>query len=112
MSYTRQIGYVLNNLIKNGVCTRSELKKVLHLSDFETDKLISGRLFLSMKDIRIISHLCNVNILQCVKQHKNDYYDYVVNCTTHKFTNKNNMDLILSYIDSYIDLKELEYKNI
>lgn len=65
-------------------------------------KIIDGRLFLSPKQIEEIANVLELNV------------DEIINCTDvdpiecmGEFTKEENKDMLLDYIDRYVDLKEV-----
>ena len=64
-------------------------------------KIFDGRLFLSPKQIEEIANVLELNV------------DEIINCTDEdhiecmgEFTKEENKDMLLDYIDRYVDLKE------
>lgn len=64
-------------------------------------KILDGRLFLSPKQIEEIANVLELNV------------DEIINCTDvdpiecmGEFTKEENKDMLLDYIDRYVDLKE------
>ena len=65
-------------------------------------KIFDGRLFLSPKQIEEIANVLELNV------------DEIINCTDvdpiecmGEFTKEENKDMLLDYIDRYVDLKEV-----
>ena len=65
-------------------------------------KILDGRLFLSPKQIEEIANVLELNV------------DEIINCTDvdpiecmGEFTKEENKDMLLDYIDRYVDLKEV-----
>lgn len=64
-------------------------------------KILDGRLFLSPKQIEEIAGILDLDINEMINCIDVDSIEYV-----GEFTNEENKDKLLDYIDRYVDLKE------
>lgn len=64
-------------------------------------KILDGRLFLSPKQIEEIAGILDLDINEMINCIDVDSIEYVGECTKEE-----NKDMLLDYIDRYVDLKE------
>lgn len=106
MSYTRQIGYLVDKKTHKTPVLREQIKGTLGLTDNEMLRLNAGRLFLNCQQQETLFSLLNVSLADVLSP-KEDIYSQRVHCMS-AFSNTGNLDLVLDLIDAFIDAKESE----
>lgn len=101
MSYLRGLGKMIKTRISEQGKSIQLLAKESGYSIKDIGKIFDGRLFLSPKQIEEIANVLELNV------------DEIINCTDvdpiecmGEFTKEENKDMLLDYIDRYVDLKE------
>lgn len=105
MSYARELGYTIHQAIAGDAHRENEIRSALGLSEHEAQRLYSGRLFLNSADIRKVAGILNIPAMDLVDLDTSEYDKNVVHCMT-PFKDRNNREMILNLINSYIDIKE------
>ena len=105
MSYARELGYTIHQAIAGDAHRENEIRSALGLSEYEAQRLYSGRLFLNSADIRKVAGILNIPAMDLVNIDTSEYDKNVVHCMT-PFKDRNNREMILNLINSYIDIKE------
>ena len=105
MSYARELGYTIHQAIAGDAHKENEIRSALGLSEHETQRLYSGRLFLNSADIRRVASILNIPVMNLVDLDTSEYDKNVVHCMT-PFKDRNNREKILDLINAYIDIKE------
>lgn len=105
MSYLRGLGRMIKSKVSKQGKDIKSLAKESGFSITDIGKIFDGRLFLSPKQIEEIASILELSI------------DEMINCSDidpiecmGKFTKEENKDMILDYIDRYVDLKEATQK--
>ena len=101
MSYLRGLGKMIKTRMSEQGKSIQLLAKESGYSIKDIGKIFDGRLFLSPKQIEEIANVLELNV------------DEIINCTDvdpieymGEFTKEENKDMLLDYIDRYVDLKE------
>ena len=101
MSYLRGLGKMIKTRMSEQGKIIQLLAKESGYSIKDIGKIFDGRLFLSPKQIEEIANVLELNV------------DEIINCTDvdpiecmGEFTKEENKDMLLDYIDRYVDLKE------
>lgn len=101
MSYLRGLGKMIKTRMSEQGKSIQLLAKESGYSRKDIGKIFDGRLFLSPKQIEEIANVLELNV------------DEIINCTDvdpiecmGEFTKEENKDMLLDYIDRYVDLKE------
>lgn len=101
MSYLRGLGKMIKTRMSEQGKSIQLLAKESGYSIKNIGKIFDGRLFLSPKQIEEIANVLELNV------------DEIINCTDvdpiecmGEFTKEENKDMLLDYIDRYVDLKE------
>ena len=101
MSYLRGLGKMIKTRMSEQGKSIQLLAKESGYSIKDIGKIFDGRLFLSPKQIEEIAYVLELNV------------DEIINCTDvdpiecmGEFTKEENKDMLLDYIDRYVDLKE------
>lgn len=101
MSYLRGLGKMIKTRMSEQGKSIQLLAKESGYSIKDIGKIFDGRLFLSPKQIEEIANVLELNV------------DEIINCTDvdpiecmGEFTKEENKDILLDYIDRYVDLKE------
>lgn len=105
MSYARELGYTIHQAVAGDAHKENEIRSALGLGEHEAQRLYSGRLFLTSSDIRKIASILNIPAMTLVNLDTSEYDKNVVHCMT-PFKDRNNREMILNLINSYIDIKE------
>ena len=102
MSYLRGLGKMIKTRMSEQGKSIQLLAKESGYSIKDIGKIFDGRLFLSPKQIEEIANVLELNV------------DEIINCTDvdpiecmGEFTKEENKDMLLDYIDRYVDLKEV-----
>jgi ribosome-binding protein aMBF1 (putative translation factor) len=106
MSYARQLGYAVRRVIEQDEATRANLMSELQMTEDELDRLCKGRLMLTFEEQEQVEQLLNMSYDQIMDQSKTQAYQSVVHCMT-PFSDPENLDIIMDFIDAYIDAKEI-----
>lgn len=109
MSYTRQIGYLVDMRTAETPELDSKIKNELRLTDRDFLNLCAGRLFLTCRQQESLFSMLNVSFEE-VQNPAVDAYTSRVHCMT-AFSDTKNLDLVLDLIDAYVDAKEAETAN-
>jgi transcriptional regulator with XRE-family HTH domain len=83
--------------------SNEELARVLKLEESEVHMLYKGRLYLSLEQLNALSIFLNESIDMLIEGNEEYYNKNVVHCMT-AFSDNNNRELILDFIDSYMDI--------
>lgn len=101
MSYLRGLGKMIKTRMSEQGKSIQLLAKESGYSIKDIGKIFDGKLFLSPKQIEEIANVLELNV------------DEIINCTDvdpiecmGEFTKEENKDMLLDYIDRYVDLKE------
>ena len=101
MSYLRGLGKMIKTRMSEQGKSIQLLAKESGYSIKDIGKIFDGRLFLSPKQIEEIANVLELNV------------DEIINCTDvdpiecmGEVTKEENKDMLLDYIDRYVDLKE------
>lgn len=108
MSYMRQIGYLVREALNEHPEKKPLLLHELNISELDLQKLCVGRLFLSLKEQSVITHVLGISMEDMLSEdtaRRKGLYQNVVHCMT-PFSNRENLDQILDLFDAYIDAKE------
>ena len=107
MSYLRGLGKMIKTRMSEQGKSIQLLAKESGYSIKDIGKIFDGRLFLSPKQIEEIANVLELNV------------DEIINCTDvdpiecmGEFTKEENKDMLLDYIDRYVDLKEADRKSV
>ena len=104
MSYTRQVGYLVSQAVEQDLEKKQQLLSALNMTPDELDKLCVGRLILSFEEEDQLAEILGIEIPNQLNYDANAYQS-VIHCMT-AFSNPHNLDIIMDFIDSYIDAKE------
>lgn len=105
MSYARQVGYLVSRAIEQDSEKKRQLLSALDMTPDELDKLCVGRLFLSFEEEEKLAEILGMEIPNQLNYDDAAAYQSVIHCMT-AFSNPHNLDVIMDFIDSYIDAKE------
>ena len=105
MSYTRQVGYLVSQAVEQNLEKKQLLLSALDMTPSELDKLCVGRLILSYEEEDKLAEILDINIPNQLNYDDANAYQSVIHCMT-VFSNPQNLDTIMDFIDSYIDAKE------
>lgn len=101
MNDLHKIGNFIKSKMNEQGKSIQSLAKESGYSAKDIGKILDGRLFLSPKQIEEIANVLELNV------------DEIINCTDvdpiecmGEFTKEENKDMLLDYIDRYVDLKE------
>lgn len=111
MSYARQLGYEVMRAIEQDNMYKEKLMSELRMTEDELDRLCTGRLMLTFEEQDKVEKLLNVSYDQIMGQSNTLAYQSVVHCMT-PFSNPKNLDIIMDFIDAYIDAKEILEKQV
>jgi hypothetical protein len=111
MSYARQLGYEVRRMIEQDEPKKAKLMSELRMTEDELDRLCKGRLMLTFEEQDRVERLLNMSYDQIMEQGNTLAYQSVVHCMT-PFSNPKNLDIIMDFIDAYIDAKEILQKNV
>jgi len=84
-------------------CTNENLAQALRLEEREVHMLYKGRLYLSQEQLTALSTFLNEDIETLMAGNDEYYEKKMVHCMT-AFTNTENREMILDFIDSYQDV--------
>ena len=104
MSYTRQVGYLVSQAVEQDLEKKQQLLSALNMTPDDLDKLCVGRLILSFEEEDQLAEILGIEIPNQLNYDANAYQS-VIHCMT-AFSNPHNLDIIMDFIDSYIDAKE------
>lgn len=106
MSYTRQTGYLVSRAIEQHSEKRDQLLAVLGMTPEELNRLCVGRMILSFEEQDKVAEILGMSPQEFLNQSDATAYQSVVHCMT-PFSNPQNLDTIMDFIDAYIDAKEI-----
>ena len=99
----RKFGNMIQMRMQENQTTNEELAQALHLEEAEVRMLYKGRLYLSLEQLNSLSVFLNED-LESLMAGDEDYYDKkMVHCMT-AFSDVQNREMILDFIDSYLDV--------
>lgn len=104
MSYTRQVGYLVNQAIEREANKKEQLLSALNMTPDELNRLCVGRLIPTLAEEDKLAEILGLPIL-AQPNYDADAYQSVVHCMT-PFSDTHNLDTIMDFIDAYIDAKE------
>ena len=104
MSFAREAGFAIRQYIENPD-VKNQICEKLGYTEHELDKLLSGRLFMTGSDLDVIADACGTTADEILSANIAEYDANVVHCMTD-FTNRQNREMILDLIDTYIDMRE------
>jgi len=105
MSYTRNVGYLISGAVERQPEKKTQLLSALDLSSEEFDRLCAGRLVLTFEEQDKVSEILGLTPQELLNQSDSAAYQSVVHCMT-PFSNPRNLDVVMDFIDAYIDAKE------
>lgn len=101
MNDLRKIGNFIKSKMNEQGKSIQSLTKESGYSTKDIGKILDGRLFLSPRQIEEIADILDMDIDEMINCTDVDSVEYV-----GEFTNEENKDKLLDYIDRYVDLKE------
>lgn len=101
MSYLRGLGKMIKTRMSEQGKSIQLLAKESGYSIKDIGKIFDGRLFLSPKQIGEIADILDLDINEMINCIDVDSIEFV-----GEFTKEENKDMLLDYIDRYVDLKE------
>ena len=96
-------------MIEQDEMKKAKLMSELKMTEDELDRLCTGRLMLTFEEQDKVENLLNMSYDQIMEQGNTLAYQSVVHCMT-SFSNLQNLDIIMDFIDAYIDAKEILQK--
>jgi len=103
MHAMRKFGNMIQMRMEERHYTNEELAHALQLEEHEVRMLYKGRLYLSLDQLNDLSAFLKDDI-DTLMAGNDEYYDKkMVHCMT-SFTNVDNREKILDFIDSYLDI--------
>ena len=111
MSYIRDLGYKIFSLIKENPNKKDLFLKRLGFSEIDYNKLINGRLFLSIKDVETIADIFSIKPDKLISYKNNNCFHNMVFTCQNSFSAQENCNKVLDLIDEYIDIKEAVVQN-
>ncbi len=101
MNDLRKIGNFIKSKMNEQGKSIQSLTEESGYSTKDIGKILDGRLFLSPKQIGEIADILDLDINEMINCIDVDSIEYV-----GEFTKEENKDMLLDYIDRYVDLKE------
>lgn len=105
MSYARQLGYEVKRAIEQDEAQKVKLMSALRMTEEELDRLCVGRLVLTFNEQDEVEKLLNLSHDQIMEWYNTPAYRSVVHCI-NPFSVPKNLDVIMDFIDAYIDAEE------
>lgn len=110
MHAMRKFGNMIQKRVTERQFSDEEFAKLLHLDLDEVRMLYKGRLYLSLEQLDILTELLGDD-MDVLMDGDDDYYNQnVVHCMT-EFTNVKNREMILDFIEAYLDVYEAANAN-
>ena len=101
----RRFGNMVQKLMEERSYSNDQLAQTLQLDESEIRMLYKGRLYLSLVQLDVLAEFLNADI-DVLMAGDNSYYEQnIVHCMT-PFTNEDNREKILDFIDTYLDIYE------
>jgi len=103
MHAMRKFGNMIQKKVEDKKATDEQLAHVLQLEEHEVNMLYKGRLYLSREQLHALSDFLDESIDTLMNGDEEYYTKNMVHCMTD-FTDINNREMILDFIDSYLDI--------
>jgi len=104
MRNARRLGSYLKELTLNNDISDQELAEVLHCDRIKVQQIFKGRVLLSYPQLESLSAALKVSMDDLLKGDPQYYERTVVHCM-NPFSDGENREKILDYIDDYLDIK-------